>query len=189
VAEFISTDYSSLGISKYLQTTKHIFDKYSTPGERFCPIFVTDFSYALINSILKVFNNCQLSHYILWTFHVLIEYTDVPEIGDIMKTKIYICSVHFLKSLAIKVKKLEKTETVAKSFIFAFSLLQNSVTVNQFNLNLRHIFNVFCHSFLNESVCMSMNYLKAETSYRKLSHLNISKNKRYCFLTYFCFFF
>jgi len=175
VAEFFSTNYTALVISKYLQSTKHIFEKYSQPGEKICSIVVTDFSYALINSILKAFNNCRLSHYILWTYHVLIEYPKLEEIRNIMKIRIYICSVHFLKSLIFKVKKIEKTQTVAKSFIFAFSLLQNSVTVNQFNNNLRHIYNVFCNILLDESVGMSLTYLKGEISNRKLSHLNIGK--------------
>ncbi len=158
-----------------MQTTKHIFGKYSQPGDTMCSIIVTDFSYALINAVLKSFNNCQLSHYILWTFHLLIQFPNEEQIRNIMKVKIYICSVHFLKSLVFKVKKTEKNQIVAKSFIFAFSLLQNSLTVEQFNGILGHIFNVFCNSLLNETVCLSMKYLKSEISNRKLSHLNLSK--------------
>ena len=128
-----------------------------------CSIVVTDFSYALINSLLKSFNNCQLSHYIMWTYHVLIQFPDKSnQIGNMMKIKIYICSVHFLKSLIQKVKKLEKNPIVAKSFIFAFSLLQKTVTIKQFDVNLW------------QSANHSLEYLKTEVSNRKYSHLNIS---------------
>ncbi len=175
MAEFFSTNYTSLIISKYLQTTNHIYEKYSKSVDTMCSIVVTDFSYALINSVLKSFNNCQLSHYILWTYHVLIEFPNDKRIGHIMKIKIYFCSAHFLKTLIYKVKKIEKNMTVAKSFIFAFSLLQNSITVESFNNNLRNIYYVFSNSMLDESVLLSIIYLKVEISNRKLSHLKISK--------------
>ncbi len=158
-----------------MQTTKHLYEKHSQPAEAFCSIVVTDFSYALINSILMAFNNCQLSHYIMWTYHVLIQFPDqVDKIGNIMKIKIYICSVHFLKSFISKVKKIEKNKTVAKSFIFAFSLLQNSVTIKQFDTNLWHIYNLFGNRFMNHSTYNSLKFLKKEISNRKFGHLNIN---------------
>jgi hypothetical protein len=110
----------------------------------------------------------------MWTYHVLIQFPDqVDKIGNIMKIKIYICSVHFLKSFISKVKKIEKNKTVAKSFIFAFSLLQNSVTIKQFDTNLWHIYNLFCNRFMNYSTYNSLIFLKKEISNRKFSHLNI----------------
>jgi hypothetical protein len=63
-------------------------------------IITSDFSYILLNSILKIFNNCNMQDYLQATFKILVENSD-PNI--IIHVIIYLCSTHFLKSFIKKV--------------------------------------------------------------------------------------
>ena len=109
----------------------------------------------------------------------MIEYKNNHEallnIHNICKTRPYLCSTHFLKSMIVKAKKINKN--LYKPFIFAFTLLQNSVTVDQFDMTLLNVYTLFNAEFFNETVFDSLCFLKREISDRRLESLNIGKIK------------
>lgn len=172
MSEFVSNDYRALHVSKYLQTIKYFFEK-RTNETSIAAIIVTDLSFSLINAVMETFNRMTLSHYLSWTYKVLIDHKNDTRIQNICKTRPYLCSTHFLKSIIVKAKKLNPA--LDKPFIFAFTLLQNSVTVEQFNTTLLNVYNVFNTDYFDEIVFDSLSYLKKELSDRRLESLNIGK--------------
>ena len=62
IAEFVTTSQTQLSISGYLNIIRKILETNITSKKQFpfAPIFVTDFSWAIINSILDVFNRCNI---------------------------------------------------------------------------------------------------------------------------------
>ncbi len=54
-----------------------------------------------------------------------------------------------MKSLITKVRKIklfadeEKNKKIQNDFIFAFTLLQNSVKIEKFTVNFKHVYNIF----------------------------------------------
>ena len=175
-AEFFSTAHSSLAISKYLSSIRYFYeknDKRSIP-----PIVVTDFSFALFNSVLRVFDNCDLGHYLNWCFDILVSYSDQPsivaKINSSLKTRIYLCSTHILKSIIKKTKKITSDKIVRKSFVFSFSLLQNSTEISQIETVLFHIYTLFMSETFDEQVAVSLSFLKNEISRRDNNEFKIN---------------
>ena len=160
ISEFVSTGHTSLDISKYLQSINHLLENYKLS---FAPLVVTDFSYSLINAVMDSVNKCSLVHYLNWCFDIFFKYREEKTLRRVMKTRLILCSTHFLKSLIKKVKNIEKkNSSIARTFILCFSLLQNSVTAKEFNENLMYI-----HDIFNEK---SQTYRFAD-SYDKLKNL------------------
>ena len=109
IGEFCTTLQSD-SISSYLRQLKKILERQISESSYFTssPIIVTDFSWALINSVLDTFNNCSITQYLNWTYDVLIKQSGIANLNHLMKTKIILCSTHMLK-LFIKKLKLIKT--------------------------------------------------------------------------------
>jgi hypothetical protein len=154
IAEFISTSQTSIPVSTNLFFIKQTIltqikgkKKYS-----FAPIVVTDFSWALINSINHVINNCNFMQYLHWTFDILVN--NCNTINKMMTTRLHLCATHFLKIIVKKAKKLKSAkedQKVVKTFVFAFTLLQNSTTMREFDTYLIHIFHLFNERQMNKT--------------------------------------
>jgi hypothetical protein len=150
LAEFLTTAQDSHSISSYLSTIKlelkRVIPKRSV---QVAPVIVTDFSWALINGIMSTFNNCTADVYLNWCYDVLFKKESSYIILNVINVVQYICSTHFLKLMikkARKVKKYEcnkKNEKIRKAFVFTFTILQNSATIEEFKTNLKHAFNIF----------------------------------------------
>ena len=60
IADFITTSHTFLSISGYLFIIKKTYEKYSNLSK----VVVTDFSWALINASLEIFNNMSILAYL-----------------------------------------------------------------------------------------------------------------------------
>ena len=100
LAEFVTTDRSSSNISKYLAHIFNLIDNHAGINcKRVAPIIVTDFSWALIYSVLKEFNSSTIINYLNWCFQILVYYQNNQNISNLFRTRIYLCSTHFLKNM------------------------------------------------------------------------------------------
>ncbi len=73
LAEFLTTAHDSHSISGYLSTIKLDINQVLPKRLSFqvAPIIVTDFTWALINAVMKVFNNFTTDVYINWCFDIV----------------------------------------------------------------------------------------------------------------------
>ena len=137
-------------------------------------IIVTDFSWALIHSVIQTFNNnCSILSYLNWTFDVIISGKSANQL--IVNTRIFICAGHFLKIIIKKAKKVIVAEKTRKVFIFSFSLLQNCVSVAQFNDLLYHVFNLFNTKNNNDSCLHSFQTIRNEVAIRGLQSTQVNE--------------
>ena len=114
-----------------------------------------DFSWTNINSINNVFNGLTIIQYLNLSYDLLIEHkNDSHNIFNILKSMIYICSTHFLKIIIKRVssinekcdkkhKKHFEYKNKIKICVFFFTLLQNSISIEQFNILLEHLYNIY----------------------------------------------
>ena len=184
IFEWISTSHTQTTISSYLFLIKEqclLYKKLA--GKKvlfpFAPIIVTDFSFALINSILKIFNNCSMEEYLQKTFDIIIKKSTPP---SFFKTMIYLCSTHFLHNFIKKTKKLtvikdslhliqtkdrkfkaienRKLQKGKKALIYSFTLLQNATSIEEFNIYLENIYILFNQPKQTESFFQAKTYIE-----------------------------
>jgi hypothetical protein len=80
---------------------------------------------------MNILNNCTADVYINWCYEVLFNVKDNFVVMNSFKVASYICSTHFLKLIIQKTRMIKKFESqlenikLRKSFIFAFTILQN----------------------------------------------------------------
>jgi len=170
IAEFISTAHDQDTISMFLFRIYFYF--HNNVGTRYpfkvAPVIVTDFSWALMNSIQRVFNSCDMAQYLDYC-HTLIYETDKRAlVTSAMKTRSYLCSTHFLKLIITKAKKIEADIVKRKFFILCFSLLQNSSEVGEFNRFLSAIYMVFMFKYESSDVASSFMYLANAIAEREI---------------------
>lgn len=161
-AEFATNSHTVENISKYLLVIKQHYKEVA-------PFIVVDESYALINSIMSIFNGCDILAYINWTWKILNgkimkyflqDYLNFRSLilGDssnmnlhcAMSTRLFICHTHLFKNMIRKCDKLlkkrkEKNSLNIKSlFQYCFTLLQNSTSLDEFTSHLELCFKIFC---------------------------------------------
>lgn len=137
-------------------------------------IVVTDFSWALINSICDVFNHCTVVEYLNICFDGLREQKIRLEEMVILN----ICHVHFLK-LMIKNAKThleKKCPIVQKCFKFSIVLIQESQHLNEAYIMVKHSHNIFNRKRKHHSIMNSIDYLADSIHLRNRSLLEIDKN-------------
>jgi hypothetical protein len=160
IFEFVTTDHTFINVSTYLAKIRKVFEKYSRAKNRFviAPVIVTDFSWTLISSVLDAFNNLTVNEYLNLCFEILLDRKDVNSI----KTVIYLCAAHFIKLIIKKVKVAEPQldDKVKREFVFAFSLLQNSTNLIEFENYFTHIIRVFNTQKFNELTKASLSFLR-----------------------------
>ena len=134
----------------------------------FAPIIVTDFSWGIINSAMETFNNCTVIVYINWCFDILFHNENSIIIANVMKTIFCLCAVHFLKLIISKVRKIKKFQSeennkkIQNAFIFAFTLLQNATTVEDFSTNLKYVYSIFNSRHITKDYLLSEVAVKAQ---------------------------
>ena len=176
IAEFITTEQTSKSISIYLQVIYYNIMEFNKSIEnKIPPIIVSDFSWAIINSILSVFNKITIRTYLNWCYGVIFEnQKETKNVLIHINTRVYLCSTHFLKTIVKKVKKMNLEINVKNLFIFCFSMLQNSITIKQFNNYLLNIFNIFNNPKNDETLLYSLETMRREIKNRNLDTLDFS---------------
>lgn len=144
VAEFLTTANDQVTIGKYLSDIRLIFEKNSSKN-MLPSIIVTDNGWALMNSVLSSFNDCDMKQYINWCYCFV---HGRPEVRQ-YKIILYLCSTHFLKNMIKKAKQVTIANHVRRAFLFMFALLQNSITIEQINLYLKKIHAILYTEILN----------------------------------------
>ena len=167
LAEFVLTHHDIINISRNLLLIKESLLCYS--NAIIAPIIVTDFSWALVNSVLKVFNNCTMLQYLNWAYDVC----KAPErtesvLGFEMVCNLYLCSTHFLKSFINKVKPFKLNRHQRRTIVYSFSLLQNCTTLSEFDYIFINVFNIYNNEFLNEKCRDSLTSVKKECFQREI---------------------
>lgn len=170
LAEFITTAHDHINISKFLSTIRANLNENLV---NMAKIIVTDQGWALINAILLSFNNCNVPNYLNWCYLILIKNTNEKKILDLMEIRVYNCSTHFLKNIIRKSKNVSIYKHVRKSFIFMFTLIQNSVTIKQVENYLVCIYCVLNKRFLDAQVLYSLHFLATEIRKRNCSSIDI----------------
>lgn len=134
---------------------------------------VTDFSWALISSCLNVFNGCNINSYLNVCYKIIVE-KDVKSFFY-LKTKVILCSTHFLKMVINKIRPLKTSldnltdRKIKNSFIYSFTLLQNSTSLEEFNSYILNIYVMFLSKYKTESFKNAFNSLRKGVLYRKLT--------------------
>ena len=175
IAEFVTTSQTQVSISGYLNIIRNILQANITSKKKFsfAPIFVSDFSWAIINSVLDVFNRCNIMQYIKHCFYSLND----KETAFEMPTQIQICAAHFLKLIIKKIKKLKIDENTKKIGIYCFTLLQNAVSIDDFERLLINIFNLFNQKYYSQSCVESIAFLRKKLIERNIGFLYYSDKK------------
>ena len=175
VCEFLTTLHTQSNITRYLTTFNYYFKKTADqiPGLTQPKIIVTDFSWALINSALKTFNNFEPVQYLIFVFSRIIQNLPIDTC-----VVLYICSTHFISLIKKKVKKNFKksiSKNVYNTFMFTFTLLQHSKSLNEFEIHLRNIYVIFNLKLKSKYLTESLEYAQQSILERKLdSYSNIS---------------
>jgi len=102
VAEFLTTSNNQITISRFLAELNRLLDQ-ATTTNILPKIIVTDMGWALINSVLRVFNNCDMIEYLNYCYKLLLE-NKVEFKDKRIKVIYYTCSTHFLVNIIKKTK-------------------------------------------------------------------------------------
>jgi hypothetical protein len=169
IYDFVTTSHNFVSISRYLSYFKHIMDvKIPRKYLIHAPVIVTDYSWPSLNSILHVFNDSMnIKQYLSLLFELLVENPSPSRYNCIkskIKVRLYLCSTHFFNMMRRRVRKIEKNKTLCRDFLFMFSLLQNSTSMNQFELYLKNIFHIYmCQNSDGEALEFIKNEVKKRT--------------------------
>ena len=165
IAEFFSTGHDSKIIASYFLLIKDELERYMSKRSFQCaPIIVTDFSWGLINAVMRTFNNCSFEIYINWCADLLIN-KNIWNIHQ-MPTIHVLCYSHFIKMTAKKIKKInkfnarknnQKLHTVA---MYACAILQKSQSIEDFSKNLKYCFNIFYTKYDSDVKFASLKAIK-----------------------------
>ena len=140
-----------------MKIKKSLENNISKQYSPFPKVFVTDQSLALINSMMEIFNNCTMNQYLEWCFDILILKIRKIFINTSIPIYGYLCASHYLKNIiqhtndALNLKKKYKKiddqtllrMKIKELFIYSFTLLQNSVNIEDFNNDLSDIYFIF----------------------------------------------
>ena len=155
IAEFLSTAHDSLTISKYLLSIKHHLKE--SDFESAVRIVVTDFSWALMVSVIHIFNGCSIMAYLTWCLDHLF---GLGIYSSSIKTIHIHCCIHTLKNVIRKSKKIKCEPKIRNCFVFCFSLLQNAIQPQDFEAILINIYSLFNQKFSNKDVLLSLSFLR-----------------------------
>jgi hypothetical protein len=183
ISEFVTTSHTTISISRYLFTIRELLLNVEDSVEcQLPPIVVTDFSWALIKSIVKAFDLCEFDKYLNWCYSICVtnDIIQLKKLNDLMPTRIILCSFHFIKSIAQKARKCTKSVTKRVAFKFFVSLLIHSTSMSEFNVFLREICVVLHETHLTNSCVKSMEILRTALIHRKLTSLEVDDEDSTC---------
>ena len=178
--EFVACSLSSTVISRYLIFLKKTMDNLlNNDSFKNAPIIVTDEAWSHINALCEVFNCINVSQYFEVCYRLILSEHDEDSYAlynNSIKTIIYLCSTHYLKNL-IKEIKVKVTINVRKSFIFAFTLLQQSTDISEFVDHLDQIYYLFNQPYQNKNTFLARNKLTESVLERKITNLPPPSNE------------
>ena len=117
-----------------------------------------------------------MATYINWSYQVLITDHNNHVLISAMNTIIILCHVHFMYNAVKKARELELESRTHLIFIFGFTLLQNSTTIDEFNLLLKLLHTIFKQNYCDPKL-ISDCVTKLET---KIASRNIDVLKDSC---------
>ena len=120
---------------------------YGEPSKIFPYGICTDCCFAFINSIQSVFNMLTLNEYLDFTYEFLFNGTSLQ---PCLKVFSFLDSVHFLKIIADKTKKMKIEKYVKVSFNLMFTILQNCIKIEEFKQNYEYLIKVLLIPKKNE---------------------------------------
>jgi len=168
VAEFVTTNHTSVGISQKLFFIKKNIEFYSLKSDIKPKIIVVDYSWALINSILEIFceTNNSIARYLIYCYDFIVVQKNSKEFSQNM-IKIYICATHFLKNLSKKAQALNGRNNITLAFVYIFTLLQNAKDLSSFQAILKDVYIVLNNKNYDEQVASSFKKLRNQLRNRK----------------------
>jgi len=164
IASFLTTCHTTDSIALNLTIIKNFLTQNINQKKFYAvaPIIVVDHSWAMIQSVLKSMNNVTALQYLNWCYAYIVQKENNKKF--IFITTVYICSTHMLKIILKHVKKFSKQipVKVCEALKFCFTLLQNSKTIEQFDIYLEHIYILFNSKYISSVVKYSTDYLRNE---------------------------
>ena len=183
VSEFLTNEHTQSNVEMYLFLIKNILKFHMKGANMFiwAPIIVTDASWTLIGAIHSVFNNLTVLEYLCWCYDILFDEKSSNKINNRIPTRTVLCASHFLKTIAKKAKAVTNNQTinVKKAFLFAFTLLQNSSSIEEFKTFFLHIIYMFGEPYKSERCIESINFIKSAISTRNLAFVDKITNAEF----------
>jgi hypothetical protein len=179
IGDFITTCHTTTNVSLFLFQIKFILQKYYAmskgiykPSFESPPIIVIDQSWVLLNSILSVFNNLNITEFLKISFDCLIN-EDLSRFGEI-NTLPYHDSVHLMRNFIKNSKKIQhftkESETAARKYsVFCFCLLQTCSTIADFVEVFLNVYNIFNQINKNEKFINSMIFIEHTIENRNIN--------------------
>lgn len=126
VSELLTNEHNVPNISSWLLKFVHSVCKLTSVKIHHIE---TDFSWALIQSVLLSFNKENVDTY-LHRAHKICHYRLQKK--DLMRfTVVHICAAHMVKTISNAVSKVTKDKGLHNFAVFCFALLQNSTSLEQ----------------------------------------------------------
>ena len=175
VSEFLTNDQTQSNIENFLFSIKNILKIHIKGANSFiwAPVIVTDGSWTLIGAIHSVYNNSTILQYLCWCFDILFDEDKSNKINSRLPTRTILCASHFLKTISKKVKQLTSDQNVKikTAFLFAFSLLQNSSSIDEFKNYFLHIIYMFGEAKKTQQCIDSINFIKKAIATRNFTYV------------------
>jgi len=143
VMEFISNKHNAATISGQLLNF-HADAQKVNGGVTIQPrVVVTDFSYALINSVLLAFNTQSLSAYLDFVYRLLHD-GNVTSYELAHFTVLMLCCAHIMKAVSVRVKRSESDANKRRAVMLMFAKLQHCCYLDGARSIYRDICVVLC---------------------------------------------
>lgn len=168
--EFIDTERNEARIQMRLKTGINLIlkmnEKLNLSSETIFPkIVVVDNAWAMINSVCMSLNKMELIKYLCWCYEVLIN-NEIPT--PTFMVIIYLCQVHLEKIFLKAIKKFKdgKENKLFLMAIYAFTLIQNSIQLDNLNTYLKHVHIIFCSEYNSCNVSASIDFIRGSLKCR-----------------------
>ncbi len=174
IGSFLTTEHSTDSICLNLTIIKNILiENIGIKEYQISPIIVVDHSWALISGVLKSFNHISTLQYLNWFFDLIVKKDKEKKFALI--TTVYICCTHMMKIIIQDTKKIEKknptkiketlemgkiSERNRNALIYCFTLLQNSSSIEEFDMILENVYNIFNRKIKSSLVKQSIEIIK-----------------------------
>ena len=166
LAEFMTNRHTAPTITHWLEEFLLSIQKFK--GTKYLPsVVVTDFSWALLNSVCKTFNGRPLIDYINKCYVAMTE-NDNKFLDD--KTIIHICAAHLLKFVFNQMKDIDGLKEAKHVAKFAFARLVTCDSLFEASTIFNSMCAVFCSKYESDNVNKNLDYLRKKI-------VNISSNE------------
>jgi hypothetical protein len=125
-------------------------------------LIVTDGSFALMNSVLEIFNDVSFLQYLCLSYELLVSKKDAGR----PKVLLQLCNFHFLKTVVSHAKTISVKAIIRKDFIQCVSLLIDSSTIYEFEKTLEDMIHVFLSKKKHLMMIFSLNLLNSKLQNR-----------------------